>query len=77
MQKKNEEITKLISGQKEDGYKVITDGEFRGRYWRLNFMWGFNGIKEVEPDHGYYFHCEFLSGRIYLKHKIACALPEE
>ena len=54
----NEEITKLIAGQKEAGYKVITDGEFRRSYWHLDFMWGFNGIKEVELDHGYFFHGE-------------------
>ena len=54
----NEEITKLIAKQKEAGYHVITDGEFRRSYWHLDFMWGFNGIEPIEIDHGYFFHGE-------------------
>lgn len=54
----NEEITKLIAKQKAAGYHAITDGEFRRSYWHLDFMWGFNGIKEIELDHGYKFHGE-------------------
>ena len=54
----NEEITKLIAKQKEAGYHVITDGEFRRSYWHLDFMWGFNGIEHIELDHGYFFHGE-------------------
>ncbi len=37
----NEEIAKLVAKQKELGYHVITDGEFRRTYWHLDFMWGF------------------------------------
>lgn len=54
----NDEITKLIAKQKAAGYHAITDGEFRRSYWHLDFMWGFNGIKEIELDHGYKFHGE-------------------
>ena len=54
----NSEITKLIAAQKAAGYHVITDGEFRRSYWHLDFMWGFNGIKHIELDHGYFFHGE-------------------
>ncbi len=64
-------ITDLIAKQKAHGLKVITDGEFRRSYWHLDFMWGFNGIEEIELDHGYQFHGEettrgsiALSGRI-------------
>ena len=51
-------ITDLIAKQKAHGLKVITDGEFRRSYWHLDFMWGFNGIEEIELDHGYQFHGE-------------------
>ncbi len=54
----NEEIKDLAAKQKSAGYSVITDGEFRRSYWHLDFMWGFNGIRKVELDHGYYFHDE-------------------
>ncbi len=51
-------ITQLVKKQKELGYHVITDGEFRRSYWHLDFMWGLNGIEHIELDHGYYFHGE-------------------
>ena len=54
----DEEITKLVAKQKAAGFHAITDGEFRRAYWHLDFMWGFNGIKEIELDHGYFFHGE-------------------
>lgn len=54
----DEEIRKLIARQKEAGYHVITDGEFRRSYWHLDFMWGFHGIEHIELDHGYFFHGE-------------------
>ncbi|MGN0168904.1 MAG: 5-methyltetrahydropteroyltriglutamate--homocysteine S-methyltransferase [Acetatifactor sp.] len=57
-QVENEEITKLVAKQKTAGYHVITDGEFRRSYWHLDFMWGFHGIREIELDHGYFFHGE-------------------
>ncbi len=54
----NDEIIKLVTKQKAAGYHVITDGEFRRSYWHLDFMWGFNGIREIELSHGYFFHGE-------------------
>lgn len=48
-------ITDLIQKQKTAGLPVITDGEFRRAYWHLDFMWGFNGVKEIELEHGYKF----------------------
>ena len=54
----NDEITKLINKQKSIGLNVITDGEFRRSYWHLDFMWGLNGVKEIELEHGYFFHGE-------------------
>lgn len=53
-----EAIVDLIAKQKQAGYSVITDGEFRRSYCHLVFMWGFNGIQKVELNHGYFFHGE-------------------
>lgn len=64
-------IKELIAKQKEAGLPVITDGEFRRSYWHLDFMWGFNGIDEIELDHGYFFHGEETTpGSIKLVGKI-------
>ncbi|NLK85826.1 MAG: 5-methyltetrahydropteroyltriglutamate--homocysteine S-methyltransferase [Aeromonadales bacterium] len=52
----DEAITKLVKEQKNAGYHVITDGEFRRHSWHLDFMWGLNGIKRIELNHGYYFN---------------------
>lgn len=51
-------IADLIQKQKNAGLSVITDGEFRRSYWHLDFMWGFQGVKHIELDHGYYFQGE-------------------
>lgn len=68
----NKEITKLIQKQKEVGLQVITDGEFRRSYWHLDFMWGLNGVQEIELEHGYFFHGEETTkGSIALTGKIS------
>ena len=54
----NAEITRLVEKQKRAGYHAITDGEFRRSYWHLDFMWGLQGIDEIEFEHGYYFQGE-------------------
>ena len=51
-------IEALVKKQIEHGLHVITDGEFRRSYWHLDFMWGLNGVKHIELDHGYFFHGE-------------------
>lgn len=68
----NEEIEKLINKQKAAHYPVITDGEFRRSYWHLDFMWGLQGVEEIELDHGYFFHGEETTpGSIKLVDKIS------
>ena len=68
----NEQITLLVEKQKRAGYHAITDGEFRRSYWHLDFMWGFQGIDEVELDHGYYFQGEETThGSIRVSGKIS------
>ena len=54
----NEEIAKLVAKQKELGYHVITDGEFRRTYWHLDFMWGFEGVSHTPTKTGLPFHGE-------------------
>ncbi|MGN0435653.1 MAG: 5-methyltetrahydropteroyltriglutamate--homocysteine methyltransferase, partial [Wujia sp.] len=48
----NEEITKVVDKQKELGFHVITDGEFRRTYWHLDFMWGFEGVAHEQTGGG-------------------------
>ena len=54
----NEEITKVVAKQKELGYHVITDGEFRRTFWHLDFMWGFEGVDHQATGNGVPFHDE-------------------
>lgn len=68
----NDAIRDLVRKQKASGFHTITDGEFRRSYWHLDFMWGFNGIDEIELDHGYYFHGEETThGSIRVSGKIS------
>ncbi|KRL05419.1 5-methyltetrahydropteroyltriglutamate--homocysteine S-methyltransferase [Liquorilactobacillus oeni] len=54
----DESIRNLVKKEKDAGLKVVTDGEFRRSYWHLDTFWGFNGVKHIVPDHGYFFHDE-------------------
>ena len=70
----NEEITKVVKKQKELGYHVITDGEFRRTFWHLDFMWGFEGVDHEATGRGVPFHDElavlddtYLVGKIKAK----------
>ena len=38
------EISNLIAQEKEAGLHAVTDGEFRRRWWHLDFLAGLNGI---------------------------------
>ena len=40
----DEEIIAVIEKQKEIGLKAVTDGEFRRRWWHLDFIAGLTGI---------------------------------
>ena len=52
----DKEIERLINKQKELGYHVITDGEFRRATWHLDFMWGFDGVAHEKTKTGLPFH---------------------
>ena len=64
-------IRELVAKQKQAGYHVITDGEFRRATWHLDFMWGFRGVGHSRTDTGLPFHGEaamiddtYLTGRV-------------
>ena len=48
----NEEIRKVVAKQKELGYHIITDGEFRRAYWNLDFMLGLEGVGHKKDEVG-------------------------
>ena len=66
-------IVELVKKQKELGYHVITDGEFRRSTWHLDFMWGFDGVEHKPTETGLPFHNEqamiddtYLTGKLAL-----------
>ena len=70
----NEEITKVVAKQKELGFHVITDGEFRRTFWHLDFMWGVEGVAHENTGNGVRFNAElavlddtYLVGKIKAK----------
>ena len=70
----NEEITKVVAKQKELGFHVITDGEFRRTFWHLDFMWGFEGVDHEATGRGVQFNDElavlddtYLIGKVKAK----------
>lgn len=70
-----EEITKLVQKQKNLGFHVITDGEFRRTFWHLDFMWGLEGVEHENTGDGVMFNQElavleddtYLTGKIHAK----------
>ncbi len=46
------EIKKLVEKQREVVLKAVTDGEVRRSWWHLDFLWGLDGIKKIEAEHG-------------------------
>lgn len=67
----NREIEKVVAKQKELGYHVITDGEFRRTFWHLDFMWGLEGVAHENTGGGVSFNGELaLLDDTYLVGKI-------
>lgn len=62
----DEAIRDLVKKQKEAGYHVITDGEFRRSTWHLDFMWGFEGVAHKKTEQGIAFQekmqCSMIPG---------------
>ena len=70
----DEEVRKLVAKQKELGFHVITDGEFRRTFWHLDFMWGLDGVAHENTGNGVKFDAElavlddtYLVGKIKAK----------
>ncbi|WP_026511251.1 5-methyltetrahydropteroyltriglutamate--homocysteine S-methyltransferase [Butyrivibrio sp. LC3010] len=70
----DDEITKVVAKQKELGFHIITDGEFRRSFWHLDFMWGFEGVAHEATGNGVKFNGElavlddtYLVGKIKAK----------
>ena len=67
----DEEVTKVVTKQKELGFHVITDGEFRRTFWHLDFMWGLEGVAHENNGGGVSFNGELaLLDDTYLVGKI-------
>ncbi|SCZ77073.1 5-methyltetrahydropteroyltriglutamate--homocysteine S-methyltransferase [Pseudobutyrivibrio xylanivorans] len=67
----NREIEKVVAKQKELGYHIITDGEFRRTFWHLDFMWGLEGVAHENTGGGVSFNGELaLLDDTYLVGKI-------
>ena len=67
-------VTEVVAKQKELGFHIITDGEFRRTYWHLDFMWGFEGVVHEQTGAGVQFNAEmaaledtYLTGKVKAK----------
>ena len=67
-------VTEVVAKQKELGFQIITDGEFRRTYWHLDFMWGFEGVGHEQTGAGVQFNAEmaavedtYLTGKVKAK----------
>ncbi len=67
-------VVEIVNKQKEAGYHVISDGEFRRTFWHLDFMWGFEGVEHRATGGGVEFNGElavlddtYLVGKIKAK----------
>ena len=67
-------VTEVVAKQKELGFHIITDGEFRTTYWHLDFMWGFEGVGHEQTGAGVQFNAEmaavedtYLTGKVKAK----------
>ena len=44
-------IRRLVEKEKDIGLSAVTDGEFRRRYWHLDFLAALKGVREVKAEH--------------------------
>ncbi len=52
----NEAIRDVVAKQRENGLKVVTDGEFRRGWWHFDFFYGLKGVEHFEADQGIQFN---------------------
>lgn len=67
-------VRDVVVKQKAAGYHAITDGEFRRKFWHLDFMWGFEGVAHEKEGGGVQFNGEvadleatYLVGKVKAK----------
>ena len=67
-------VTEIVAKQKAAGFHAITDGEFRRKFWHLDFMWGFEGVAHEKDGGGVQFNGEmadleatYLVGKVKAK----------
>lgn len=49
-------IAELVQKEKDNGLIAITDGEFRRKWWHVDFMWGIGGVEAVDLGWGEAFN---------------------
>ncbi len=59
------EIAKLVEKQKEVGLTAVTDGEFRRRWWHLDFIQAMDGIRVYDIDASGLFHGAMKKATLY------------
>lgn len=43
-------IRSLVEGEKAVGLRAVTDGEYRRKWWHLDFLWNLLGVEQVEVE---------------------------
>ena len=77
-------VTEIVAKQKAAGFHAITDGEFRRKFWHLDFMWGFEGVAHEKDGGGVQFNGEmadleatYLVGKVKAKvHPFVCEVSQ-
>ena len=52
----NDAIRDVVAKQRENGLKVVTDGEFRRGWWHFDFFYGLKGVEHFEAEQGIQFN---------------------
>ena len=67
-------IIELAVKELDVGLQAVTDGEFRRKFWHLDFMWGFEGVTHEKDGGGVQFNGEmadleatYLVGKVKAK----------
>lgn len=61
----NEEIDQVIQKQKDSGLSAVTDGEFRRKYWHLDFIEALDGIRVYEKESAGFFQGKMKMLTVY------------
>lgn len=61
----DDEIIKLVEKQKEVGLMSVTDGEFRRKFWHLDFIQALEGIRVYEKESSGFFQGKMKTLTVY------------